>query len=68
VDLSGVKVGRNFLDFLIEDKLILELKCGHRFIKSHFEQTNSYLKALDKKLAVLAMFTPKGVRFHRLLN
>ena len=30
---NGVKIGQCFLDFLIEDKIILELKKGNRFFK-----------------------------------
>ncbi len=62
------KVGIFYLDFLIEGKIILELKTGRRFSKQHFDQVIDYLKASNKKLAILATFTFTGVNFIRLLN
>lgn len=40
----GKRVGSNFFDFLIEDKLVLELKKGDRFVKSHIDQVYQYLE------------------------
>ena len=62
------KVGNNFLDFLIEDKIILELKVGNCFSKRNLEQVLEYLKILDKKLAIIANFTRDGLKFYRVLN
>lgn len=65
---KGVKVGNFYLDFLIEDKIVLELKTGKRFSRRNFNQVVNYLKATNKKLAILATFTQKGVKFTRVLN
>lgn len=62
------EIGRYFLDFLIEDKIILEIKKGNYFAKRNINQVNGYLKATDLKLAILANFTSDGVKFKRLLN
>lgn len=61
-------VGRYYLDFLIEDKVILEIKKGNYFSKRNMEQIKSYLKITNLKLAILANFTSKGVKFLRILN
>src|SRR3990167_1864582 len=60
--------GRYFLDFLIDDKIVLELKKDGRFAKKNIEQVKSYLQATNMKLAILANFTPEGVKFLRVLN
>ena len=61
-------IGRFFLDFLIEDKIILEIKKDSRFSKKHIDQVNNYLKAYNKKLALLVNFDRDGVKFKRLVN
>lgn len=68
VDYQGKKVGKYFLDFLIEDKVVLELKQGERFLRGNINQVNAYLKSTGLKLAILANFTPQGVLFSRLVN
>lgn len=62
------EIGRYFFDFLIDEKIILELKKGNYFSKSNIEQVKGYLKAANLKLAILANYTPKGVKTLRVLN
>ncbi|OGF23341.1 hypothetical protein A2Y83_01340 [Candidatus Falkowbacteria bacterium RBG_13_39_14] len=64
----GKIIGRYFLDFLVEDKIILEIKKGKYFSKRNIDQVKGYLKATGLKLAILANFTPTGVKFFRVLN
>jgi len=61
-------VGRYFLDFLIEDKLVLEIKRSQRFTRQHFNQVAEYLKVAGLELAILATFTSDGVKTRRVLN
>lgn len=61
-------IGQARLDYLIEEKIVLELKVGKYFTKQSFNQVKGYLKATNKKLAIMAIFTFKGVRFIRILN
>ena len=61
-------VGIYFLDFLIEDKMILEIKRGDRFSKDFYHQVNAYLEASGLKLGLLANFTNNGVKFKRVVN
>ncbi len=64
----GKTVGKYLLDFLIEDKVVLELKQGDRFRKGNIDQVNAYLQATDRQLAILANFTQQGVLFRRIVN
>lgn len=64
----GECVGRYFLDFLIDDKIILELKCGNYFSRQNMWQVRAYLFASKKQLAILANFTAEGVRCKRVVN
>lgn len=63
-----VTVGRNYLDFLIENKIILGIKKGNRFSKRNIEQVFNYLKTTNLKLGILANFGPKEVKFKRIIN
>lgn len=61
-------IGKYFLDFLIDDKIVLEIKKGDRFSKIHIDQINNYLKSAKYKLGILATFTSGGIKFKRILN
>lgn len=54
-------VGKSFFDFLIEGKIIIELKKDSRFSKTHIEQVLNYLKVSGMKLAILINFTKEGL-------
>ena len=62
------EIGKYYLDFLVDDKIILELKKGNYFSKRNIEQIKGYLKAAKLKLAILANYTPTGVKILRVLN
>lgn len=62
------KVGNYFLDFLIEDKVVLEIKREKNFSRKNIEQVYGYLKAFKLKLGILANFTKEGLRFKRIVN
>ena len=68
VIFKNKEVGRYYLDFLVEDKIILELKRGEHFSKNNINQVKGYLKATNLKLAILANYTSKGVKILRVLN
>ncbi len=68
ITYRGEDIGKYFLDFVIEDKIVLEMKKGAYFSKKNIEQIKSYLGTTGMKLAILANFTPSGVKFYRLLN
>jgi GxxExxY protein len=65
---KGNKIGTYFLDFVIGNKVVLELKKGDRFSQKHIEQVYAYLKATGLKLGIIATFTKNGVRFKRVVN
>lgn len=62
------QVGTGYLDFLIENKLVLELKKGDRFAKAHIDQVYQYLVSKNLKLGILAYFSPKKLHFRRIVN
>lgn len=61
-------VGRIYMDFLIEDNVVLEIKKDNHFSKKNIDQVLSYLKFADKRLAILANFSSNGILFKRIVN
>jgi len=61
-------VGVYYFDFLVEDKIVLELKVRDYFSKKDITQAFSYLKAKKLKLGIIAHFTKTGVRIKRVVN
>ena len=62
------QIGKYYLDFIIDGKLVLEIKRDSRLIQKDFEQIKAYLKVLDLKLGILVLFSDTKVRFSRILN
>ncbi len=61
-------VGKLFFDFIVEDKIVVELKKSNFYSKINIEQVNEYLKTSKIQLALLINFTPNGIIYKRLLN
>jgi GxxExxY protein len=60
--------GRNKIDFLIEDKIILELKAKRILTREDYYQIKRYLSAICKKLGVVVNFRKKYIEPKRILN
>jgi len=60
--------GRNKIDFIIEDKIILEVKAKKLTINEDYYQVKRYLVASNKKLGILVNFRKKYIIPKRVLN
>ncbi len=65
---AGEVKHRNKVDFLIEDRVILEVKAKPFITKSDYYQTMRYLKSLNKKLAILVNMRRYVIAPKRILN
>lgn len=68
ISFEGDRIGKYFLDFLVEDKIILELKAVPRVLPIHFRQVRSYLKVKNLELGILANFRGEKLSYKRILN
>jgi len=70
VDLKfqGETIGRYLLDFLIDDKIIVELKTVVRFCHDDIRQVLGYLKANNLKLGILVNFRGEELIYKRIIN
>lgn len=66
--VDNTLVAKGYMDFLVDDKVVVEIKKGERFLKSNIDQLYSYLKLTGKELGILANFTSRGLQFKRILN
>ena len=58
---KGQYVGEYLADLVVEEKLILELKCVEHFANEHLAQCINYLKVSGLQVALLINFQrPKG--------
>lgn len=65
---KNISIGRYFLDFIIDHKIVLELKTNPYISKKYIIQVLSYLKTADLKLGIIASFSKKGLILKRILK
>lgn len=62
------ELGEFFLDFIIDDKIILETKKVWRIADDDIKQVLRYLKATGLKLSIIANFKHQCLEYRRVLN
>lgn len=65
---KGEKLGIYYFDFLIEDKIILEIKNSSKFYPRDIKQVLGYLRAKNIDLGILACFSKNGLIYKRILK
>jgi len=68
VTYKGHHVGEYFADLLVEDVLVLELKCVERFCNEHTAQCLNYLRASGRTLCLLVNFQKPKVEWKRVVH
>jgi GxxExxY protein len=64
---KGEPIGDYFADILIEDSLVVELKCAESFANEHLAQCLNYLRATNHRLALLFNFQRPKVEWKRVV-
>lgn len=59
---------RNKIDFLVEGKIVLEIKAKRFITTGDYYQVKRYLVAFDRKLGILVNFRRKYITPKRILN
>jgi GxxExxY protein len=65
VHYRGEIVGSFYVDILVEDEIIVELKSVEHLIKAHEVQLVNYLVTMKKDIGLLVNFSPEGVKVKR---
>ena len=61
-------IANRYFDFIVDEKIVVEIKKDDKFSKANIDQTIEYLKASNLKLAILINFGKEGVVYKRLIN
>lgn len=56
------------MDFVIDNKVVLELKVTLDFYEIHINQLLAYMKSSHYKVGLLIIITKNGVKVKRLVN
>jgi GxxExxY protein len=68
VAYKGHAVGEYFADIVVEDVLLIELKCVDRFANEHTAQCLNYLRASGLQVCLLVNFQKPRVEWKRIVN
>jgi GxxExxY protein len=64
---KGYVVGEHFADILVEDVLVIELKCAERLSNEYTAQCLNYLRASGRTLCLLVNFQKPKVEWKRIV-
>ncbi|SRR5579883_320459 len=67
VNYKGQSVGEYFADILVDDALVLELKCVERLASEHMAQCLHYLRASGRRVCLLVNFQKPKVEWKRIV-
>ncbi|MBI4276686.1 GxxExxY protein [Candidatus Uhrbacteria bacterium] len=67
IEFRNRVIGRYFLDFVIDGKIVLELKVLEKPSRKDFDQIKQYLSKTKLALGLLAVFGRNGVTIYRVL-
>src|SRR6266545_7383293 len=68
VTYKGHSVGEYFADLIVEDVLVVELKCAERLANEHTAQCLNYLRASGRTLCLLVNFQKPKVEWKRIVH
>ncbi len=68
VTYKGHSVGEYFADIVVEDVLVVELKCADRLANEHTAQCLNYLRASGLTLCLLVNFQKPKVEWKRIVQ
>jgi len=61
-----IQIGMNYLDFDVEEKVILEIKSVNQLTKTHLFQVLKYLAVVKRSVALLVNFGNPSLEYKRI--
>jgi len=68
LDLNGVNLGRYYIDFVVDHKIVVEIKVKNFFSIKDIKQVLGYLKKSRIEVGLLIAFTTEGLKIKRILR
>ncbi len=65
---GGIEVGKRRVDFLIDNKVVLEIKAVSELNETHLAQALNYLEGLNLEIGLLINFSSKSLEIKRIIN
>jgi GxxExxY protein len=65
---DGIAIGTRRVDFLVEDKVMVEIKALTQLENVHMAQAINYLEAYQLEIGLLLNFGAKSLEFRRLIK
>ncbi|MCW9707048.1 GxxExxY protein [Fodinibius salsisoli] len=65
---KGKSVGKRRADFLVEEKVLVELKAISEINETHYNQILNYLTAFQLEIGLLINFGENSLNFKRFIN
>ncbi|MCX6765684.1 MAG: GxxExxY protein [Candidatus Moranbacteria bacterium] len=68
IKFNKIRLAGNILDFLIDDKIVLDIKCKRYITKQDYVQMKRYLRATENELGIIVNFSEKKIKPVRILD
>jgi len=68
IDFDGVKIGRYYIDFVVDHRIVVEIKSKNFFSIKDIKQVLGYLKKSGIEVGLLVGFTADGLKIKRILR
>jgi len=68
LDFKGRFIGRHYIDFVVDHKIVLEIKVSTNFSRRDIRQVIGYLKKSGLELGILATFANESLKYKRILK
>lgn len=68
IKFRDVRVGKYFVDFVVEEKVAVELKVRNDIYETDVKRLLNYLKSEQLQVGLILAFTKSGVKIKRLIN
>jgi len=68
IEHKGVSLGKYYFDFLVEDRVVVEIKNSSKFYARDIKQVLGYLRSKNIELGLLICFSKNGVIHKRILK
>src|SRR2546427_7205717 len=68
ISYKGQDIGAYYSDILVEDLLVVELKCVERLANEHMAQCLNYLRASRRSVCLLVNFQRPKAEWRRIVN
>lgn len=68
VQYKGQTVGEYKADFVVDDKIILEIKAASAIVSEHESQALNYLAAAGYRLAIILNFGTTSLQYRRIVK